>query len=115
MSGIFTGRNPKTGEVVKEFPPDVDAYWFHHRCYIAKATENFILTSRTGIEFVDIKKSHWDINHWVRARACTAFFRRTDWSTPARTTALLPGSQARRHERAGACRSDAAPQARFGR
>ncbi|HSU69753.1 MAG TPA: PQQ-binding-like beta-propeller repeat protein [Tepidisphaeraceae bacterium] len=69
LSGIFSGRDPETGKVVKEFPPDVDAYWFHHRCYIAKATEKYILTSRTGIEFVDFNKSHWTINHWVRG-AC---------------------------------------------
>ena len=49
-----------------EFPPDVETYWFHHRCYIAKATDKFLLPSRTGIEFVDTKSKHWDINHWVR-------------------------------------------------
>lgn len=65
-SGIFTGRNYLTGEVEKSFPPDVETYWFHHRCYIAKATENFLLPSRTGIEFVDPAKEHWDIHHWVR-------------------------------------------------
>ncbi len=69
MSGAFTGRDPSTGEVKKTFPPDIDAYWFHHRCYIAKATDNFIIPSRTGIEFVDFNKSHWNINHWVRG-AC---------------------------------------------
>ncbi|MCW8130638.1 MAG: PQQ-binding-like beta-propeller repeat protein [Planctomycetota bacterium] len=68
-NGVFVGRNPETGAVESEFPPDVDTYWFHHRCYIAKATERFILTSRTGIEFVDFEKKHWEINHWVRA-AC---------------------------------------------
>jgi len=69
MSGKFTGRDPETGEVKKEFPPDVDAYWFHHRCYIAKATDNYIIPSRTGIEYVDCAKEHWSINHWVRG-AC---------------------------------------------
>jgi outer membrane protein assembly factor BamB len=69
MSGIFSGRDPVSGKIVKEFPPDVDAYWFHHRCYIAKGTEKYILTSRTGIEFVDFANSHWNINHWVRG-AC---------------------------------------------
>ncbi|MEO7800333.1 MAG: PQQ-binding-like beta-propeller repeat protein, partial [Opitutaceae bacterium] len=44
-------------------------YWFHHRCYIAKATEKFIIPSRTGIEYVNIEKEHWDLNHWVRG-AC---------------------------------------------
>ncbi len=69
MSGAFAGRDLRTGEVKVEFPPDVDTYWFHHRCYIAKATDRFILPSRTGIEFVDLTKKHWDINHWVRG-AC---------------------------------------------
>jgi outer membrane protein assembly factor BamB len=65
-SGIFTARDVRTGEVKITFPPDVSAYWFHHRCYMAKATENFIIPSRTGIEFVDTDKKSWDINHWVR-------------------------------------------------
>jgi outer membrane protein assembly factor BamB len=71
QSGEFTGRNPRTGEVLKKFEPDVPAgtYWFHHRCYIAKATEKFIIPSRTGIEYVDIGRQHWDLNHWVRG-AC---------------------------------------------
>lgn len=65
-SGKLTGRDPRTGEVKVEFPNEVDTYWFHHRCYIAKATENFFMPSRTGVEFVDLKKQNWDIHHWVR-------------------------------------------------
>ncbi len=65
-TGVFTGRDPRTGEVKKQFPPTVDTYWFHHRCYIAKATDRFLLPSRTGIEFVDFGTEQWDINHWVR-------------------------------------------------
>jgi outer membrane protein assembly factor BamB len=65
-TGTFTGRDVKTGETKAEFDPDVDTYWFHHRCYIAKATDNFLIPSRTGIEFVDPNAEHWDINHWVR-------------------------------------------------
>ncbi|MCH2062748.1 MAG: PQQ-binding-like beta-propeller repeat protein [Roseibacillus sp.] len=65
-SGVYTGRDPRTGEVKKQFPPNVKTYWFHHRCYIAKATERFLMPSRTGIEFVDFDKEDWDINHWVR-------------------------------------------------
>jgi outer membrane protein assembly factor BamB len=65
-TGVFTGRDPKTGEVKKEFAPNIETYWFHHRCYIAKATDRFLLPSRTGIEFVDFAKESWDINHWVR-------------------------------------------------
>lgn len=71
MSGEFTGRDLLTGEVKKSFAPDVPegTYWFHHRCYIAKATDNYIIPSRTGIEYVDFEKEHWNLNHWVRG-AC---------------------------------------------
>ena len=65
-SGVYVGRDPLTGEVKREFPPTVETYWFHHRCYIAKATEKFLMPSRTGIEFIDHGKEEWDINHWVR-------------------------------------------------
>ncbi len=67
--GFFRGRDFKTGEVRKEFIPDVDTYWFHHRCYRSKATERYLLTSRTGIEFIDPQSEHWQIHHWVRG-AC---------------------------------------------
>jgi len=67
--GLFTGRDVHTGEVKSEFPCDNVNYWFHHRCYRAKATERYIITSRTGTEFVDLAAKHWDLNHWVRG-AC---------------------------------------------
>lgn len=65
-SGQFTGRDPKTGEVKCRFEPDVETYWFHHRCYRGKATQNYLLMSRTGIEFLDPEEESWTINHWVR-------------------------------------------------
>ncbi len=65
-TGIFTGRDPRTGEVKNEFRPDVQTYWFHHRCYRSKATVRYLLPSRTGIEFVDPKTKHWETHHWVR-------------------------------------------------
>jgi outer membrane protein assembly factor BamB len=65
-SGIFTGRDPRTGNVKAEFPPDERTYWFHHRCYIAKGTGRYLLTSRTGVEFVDPAAKDWTIHHWVR-------------------------------------------------
>ena len=68
-SGIFTGVDLHTGQIKKEFPPDIDIYWFHHRCHRSKATDRYILTSRTGIEFVDPASEHWTTNHWVRG-AC---------------------------------------------
>jgi len=67
--GTVIGYDLKTGEVKRQFPADESSYWFHHRCYAGRATTNFIMTSRTGIEFIDLKQQHWDLNHWVRG-AC---------------------------------------------
>ncbi len=68
-SGVMTGRDLLTGEVKREFTPDVDTHWFHHRCYRAKATDKYLLYSRTGIEFIDHAAEHWTCHHWVRG-AC---------------------------------------------
>ncbi len=68
-SGIMTGRDPQTGEIKSEFAPDVKTHWFHHRCYRAKATERYLLFSRTGVEFIDHAAKHWICHHWVRG-AC---------------------------------------------
>ncbi|MBI5686233.1 MAG: PQQ-binding-like beta-propeller repeat protein [Verrucomicrobia bacterium] len=65
-SGKFTGRDLRTGEVKVEFPPDAWRHMPHHRCYRTKATSNFMLMSRTGIEFVDMKSGHWTPSFWVR-------------------------------------------------
>jgi hypothetical protein len=67
--GVFTGRDPRTGEVKSKFPPDVKIYWFHHRCYRGKATDNYLLTARAGTEFIDIRRKEWTPNHWFRG-AC---------------------------------------------
>jgi outer membrane protein assembly factor BamB len=64
--GNYYGRDLHTGELVEEIPGYQAKYWFHQRCYISKATKNYIIPSRTGIEFVDLKNKYWDINHYVR-------------------------------------------------
>lgn len=68
-SGTMTGRDPRTGEIRSEFLPDVETHWFHHRCYRAKATDRYLLFSRTGIEFIDHAEKRWIPHHWVRG-AC---------------------------------------------
>jgi outer membrane protein assembly factor BamB len=67
--GVTTGYDLHTGKVVKQFPPDVKTHWFHQRCYRQKATDKYLLFSRTGIEFVDVANAHWTCHHWVRG-AC---------------------------------------------
>ncbi|MHC4179311.1 MAG: outer membrane protein assembly factor BamB family protein, partial [Planctomycetota bacterium] len=68
-SGRFTGRDLHTGEVKRSFPADDGVHMPHHRCHRAKATASYILASRTGIEYVDVRAEHWDRNDWVRG-AC---------------------------------------------
>ena len=65
-SGTYTGHDISTGAKTRALPPTVKTSWFHHRCYRAKATSKYILCSRNGIEFVDLKTGKWTINHWVR-------------------------------------------------
>jgi len=38
----------------------------HHRCYRNKATENYIIFSRNGLELVDLRTGRPNINRWVR-------------------------------------------------
>ncbi|MFC1495249.1 PQQ-binding-like beta-propeller repeat protein [Thermodesulfobacteriota bacterium] len=64
--GKYEGRDLHTGKLIKEFKCDADIYWFHQRCYPSKATEKYILPSRTGLEFIDLKEEHWDVNHYTR-------------------------------------------------
>jgi len=65
-SGKAVGLDPVTGEVKRTIPCDAGIHWFHQRCYRSKATERYLLTSRNGIEFVDLETGHWTPNHWVR-------------------------------------------------
>ncbi len=72
--GRFTGLDLRTGETKRDFRPDVEGYgWFHHRCHNCRATTRYLLASRTGIEFVDWRKEHWDPNHWVRGACLYGF------------------------------------------
>jgi len=57
LGGHFVGRS------------DDGTHMPHHRCHRAKATHKYIVASRTGIEYVDLKAEHWDRNDWVRG-AC---------------------------------------------
>ena len=66
-SGVFTGRDPHTGEVKREFQPDVNPFAImHQRCYPSKATEKYLIPSWIGTEFIDPRAQTWEIHHWVR-------------------------------------------------
>jgi outer membrane protein assembly factor BamB len=65
-AGVFAGHDPLTGEIKREFKPDVKVHWFHHRCYPAKAAGKYLITGRQGTEYVDLEKQSWKPNHWMR-------------------------------------------------
>jgi sucrose-6-phosphate hydrolase SacC (GH32 family)/outer membrane protein assembly factor BamB len=68
-TGEFISYDLETGKPGRTIPRGADNYWFHHRCHRAKATENFFLTSRTGIEMIDTRSGKWHLHHWTRG-AC---------------------------------------------
>ena len=63
------GLNAKTGEVEKIIATE-KAWAYptlaHHRCYRSKATSRFILSARSGTEFIDVESGKINPNHWAR-------------------------------------------------
>ena len=64
----YIGRDPVTGEVKRVFPPG-KSDWFHHRCHRGRATDQYLIMSRTGTEYIDLKTGEWTPNPWFRG-AC---------------------------------------------
>jgi len=71
-SGPFVGKNVRTGKIESSFTPP-KMTWFHPRCYRSRATDKYILASRTGIEFADVRKQTVDVNHWTRGGCLYGF------------------------------------------
>jgi len=78
--GGFRAKNPaqvnyriqaldlRTGALRKELATkDIFNVGHHHRCYRNKITERFLLSSRRGVEFVDLATGENWQNHWVRS------------------------------------------------
>ncbi|MHC4700614.1 MAG: outer membrane protein assembly factor BamB family protein [Planctomycetota bacterium] len=64
----FIGKNLLTGNVEVSFKPP-EMTWFHPRCHRSKATDLYVLASRTGIEFADVHNKEVTVHHWTRG-AC---------------------------------------------
>ena len=64
----YFGRDPVSGETKRVFPPG-KSDWFHHRCHRGRATDQYLIMSRTGLEYIDVKTGKWQPNPWVRG-AC---------------------------------------------
>jgi outer membrane protein assembly factor BamB len=75
-AGITEALDIHTGDVKKQRPRDDEFYTFgfgHHRCYRNKATTNYLLLGRSGVELLDVQTGNvpiWD-NAQQRAFVCT--------------------------------------------
>lgn len=66
-SDYARARDIRTGEVVKT--QDLSGNWpsqHHHRCYRDKATSEYILAGRTGVEFIDTDSGKLLQQSWIR-------------------------------------------------
>ena len=69
MPGIKTALDLKTGKVAQKRKGDskqIQVGMAHHRCYRNKATSNFLLLGRAGIEYLNVKDGSIKAHHWVR-------------------------------------------------
>jgi outer membrane protein assembly factor BamB len=61
--------NAETGAEERRVDISAIKSYHHHRCYRNKATENFILMGKEGVECVDLRTGKVIVNRWVRG-AC---------------------------------------------
>jgi len=59
-----TQRDLRTGKVLKHITPENPGH--HHRCWLNKATDRYIVAGRRGAEFIDLNKGEVFWNNWVR-------------------------------------------------
>ncbi len=67
--GIAKAYDLHTGEVVATRPHDKECFtvgFVHGRCYRNKATTNFVIHGRAGLEFVDLDTKDVQADHWIR-------------------------------------------------
>ena len=62
--GYTQARDLRTGEITSTIP--AQKAWGHHRCYRNKATVNWLMVGRGGIQFIDPKSGSVEGNSWVR-------------------------------------------------
>ncbi|MBT3380508.1 MAG: PQQ-binding-like beta-propeller repeat protein [Lentisphaerae bacterium] len=61
------GYDIRTGALAKSVPlGHIFKTHHHHRCYRNKATTRYILASRRGTEYVDLKEGKHTVDNWVR-------------------------------------------------
>ena len=64
---VYEARDLSSGEVVQSVrTKDVWGAGHHHRCYRNKSTERFLITSRRGVEFIDMVGGEHSNDIWTR-------------------------------------------------
>ncbi|NQT37866.1 MAG: PQQ-binding-like beta-propeller repeat protein, partial [Planctomycetes bacterium] len=65
---FVAGRDPRTGEIKRELETDKawDTTMPHHRCHRNRATQQYIIAGRTGVEFIDLATGNARRHHWTR-------------------------------------------------
>ncbi len=68
ISKSFTGHDIKTGKVIKTIDTSAPGVSMPHpRCHRYKATSDFIITGRSGVEYLDLEQGKWvGNNSWLR-------------------------------------------------
>jgi len=67
--GFTEGRDPKTGEVKRTRPADQQFFqpgMGHGRCHRNRATQQYLILGRSGVEFIDVATGRGIANHWTR-------------------------------------------------
>ena len=67
--GFTAGRDPQTGAVQRTRPRDQEFFtpgMIHQRCYRNKATEDYLLVGRAGVEFINVRTGQPVPHHWIR-------------------------------------------------
>jgi len=65
---FVAGRDLHTGQVERELETAKawDTTMPHHRCHRNRATQQYIIAGRTGVEFIDLKTGQSRRHHWTR-------------------------------------------------
>ncbi len=67
QSMSMVGLDPRTGKVKRTISTkEAMEQGHHHRCYRNKATVRHVITSRRGLEFIDLASGRNLRHHWVR-------------------------------------------------
>ena len=67
--GITVGRDSLTGEIKRRRKADEAFFQVgmpHHRCHRNRATEQYLILGRAGVEFIELASGQGIANHWIR-------------------------------------------------